>query len=240
LGVYGESFFERGEELFMKNKPEEAVTMLEAAINEDPGNEKVYLYLGIVYEQLGDHEKAISVLEAGIEVTDSMDSQFLFNLGNNYYALGKYEEAVNTYTRALKEKPGRAEALLNRANAYMKLEKRQDALKDYKRYIVLKPLDSQKSKIEKVIAILEQRITEERQKKIEEEAKRLAEERSKEEEEKKRLEEEKRKAAEEKKRQEALLDEVLGALEQASSDTKSLSAESEDIQELEGELELDE
>lgn len=224
----------------MKNKPEEALTMLEAAINEDPGNEKIYIYLGIVYEQLGDHEKAISVLEAGIEVTDSMDSQFLFNMGNNYFAMEKYEEAVNAYSMALEEKSGPAEALLNRANAYMKLGKRQEALKDYKRYIVLKPLDPQKSKIEQVIALLEQRIAEEKKRELEEEAKRLAEERRKEEEEKKRAEEEKRKAAEEKKRQEALLNEVLGALEQASSDTKSLSAESEDIQELEGELELDE
>ncbi len=52
----------KGEALFIQNQPRDAEPLLEMALNDDPSNEKVYLYLGIVYQQLGNLDKAIDVL----------------------------------------------------------------------------------------------------------------------------------------------------------------------------------
>ena len=49
---------QQGEQLFLDNKPREALPHLEKALYENPQNEKIYLYLGIVYEQIGDMEKS--------------------------------------------------------------------------------------------------------------------------------------------------------------------------------------
>ena len=64
------SLFARGEELFMQNKLQEAVPLLEGAIGENPSTPQVYLYLGAAYQALGLHEKAIDVFKQGIDRTD--------------------------------------------------------------------------------------------------------------------------------------------------------------------------
>ena len=48
---------EEGERLFIENKPDEALPLLLEALNADSANEKIYLYLGVIYEQLDLPEK---------------------------------------------------------------------------------------------------------------------------------------------------------------------------------------
>ena len=54
------------EKLFMENQPQEAVTLMESALETNPGNPDLYLYLSIIYQQLGNYERAIGILEGGL------------------------------------------------------------------------------------------------------------------------------------------------------------------------------
>ncbi len=228
--------------------------MLEAALSEEPENEKVYLYLGIIYEQLDMHEKAVNILEIGLTTGSHYRNKMLFNLGNNYYVMGQKEKALSSYSQLIEEKGGYAVAYLNRANTYLALERHREAVDDYTAYLSLRPSAPQKEKIEELIDLIKQSIAEkerhkreeelrrqeEEKRRLEEERKRREEEERRKEEERRRQEEEQKRREEERKKQEALLREVMESLNNASDDTTSKSAEAEDIEEFEMELELQE
>lgn len=239
--LLGETFFESGEKLFLENKPEEALVMLEAALGEEKNNEKLYLYLGIIYEQIGEYEKAVSILDLGLSGAEKYRETFLFNLGNNLYLIEDYEKAEKQYTEVIKENPGFSPGYLNRANTRMKLEDYRLALTDYRRYLSLRPSAPQKKEIEEVIRILTQNIAEEERKKAEAEqaAKRKAEEEKlRKEEEARRKEEERKRAEEEKRKQQELLNKVLNSLENAELDTSGKFADSETIEDFEQDLDI--
>lgn len=203
-----ESLFKKGEDYFINNQPEEAVSVLEAAIAGENVDFKAYLYLGIAYEQLGFYDKAIEVLQRGMDKKGADRGMFLLNIGNNYVRKEESKEAVAFYSKALEIDSSNTTALRNRANEYLRLKEYDKALDDYKLYLSLEPEAYQKDRIEKVIALLGNKIDEMAKQKLEEERKRLAEE----------------------KKQQELLDKVLNSLNNASEDTTNLSAGSEDVE----------
>jgi tetratricopeptide (TPR) repeat protein len=201
---------QQGEQLFLENKPQEALPHLEKALYESPQEEKIYLYLGIIYEQLNDTEKSIQVLKRGLNVAKSHKDLFYYNLGNNHFRRQEYTVAEQMYSNALQVNGALDVAYLNRANARLELEELQDARQDYIQYLRLDPDTPQRQNIEKLIALLGQVV-----------------------------EEAERKQQEELARQKALLDEVLNSLKNASEDTRNLSAGSEEIQEDYEEVDID-
>ncbi len=230
----------------MENKFEEALPMLEAAIGEDPTEEKAYIYISIMHEASGQYEDAIAILQEGLPYAKKLLPNFHFNLGNNFFALKKYDEAEKQYSQAIQTKSGFAAAYLNRANTRVQNTAYREAINDYNLYLKIKPQTQQRQNIEKVIDILTKRLAEaerikreEEKQRREEEARKAEEEKKRAEEERKRKEEEERKREEEKKRQEALLQEVLESLNNAEEDTTDLEAGSEDIEEFDLDIELE-
>lgn len=201
---------QQGEQLFLENKPREALPHLEKALYENPQEEKIYLYLAIVYEQLNDTEKSIQILKRGLNVSQGHKDLFYYNLGNNHFRMQEYTVAEQMYNNALEINGALEVAYLNRANARLELESFQDARQDYIDYLRLDPDTPQRENIEKLIALLGQII-----------------------------EEAERKRLEELERQKALLSEVLDTLKNASEDTRNLSAGSEDIQEEYEEIDIE-
>ncbi len=204
-----ESSFQRGEKLFMENKPAEAVFALEEVVRSDPGNEKAFLYLGIAYEQLGQYENAVAAYARGLERASAYRDTFLFNMANNYLRLGQDQEAADALNLTLKTNGSFAPAYLNRGNLRVKTGEYREAVNDYQNYITLRPDDPQRQEIEQMISLLSGELQNQERRKLEDE----------------------RKRKEEAARQQALLDQVLGSLENAGSDTTNLSAgsgESED------------
>ena len=201
--LYAESdLLKRGEQYFVRNQPDKAVNILEQAMLENPGNYKVYLYLGISYEQLTRYQKAIDTYRKGItQISDHKDLLYA-NIGNNYIRLGKSKKAVESFTKALSIHSTNAPALRNRAGEYLRLKEYDKALADYKLYLTLEPNAYQKDDIAKVITLLQGTLDEIAKKKLEEEQKRLTEE----------------------KKQQELLNKVLNSLSNASEDTTNLSA----------------
>ncbi len=208
--------FARGEELFVNNKPAEAVGYLESAIRKDPGKELAYLYLGTAYFQLGKTADAISTLKKGSAGAGGYSKLFSYYLGVFYESQKKNAFAEEMYTDALKADPSYAQAFLNRANVKFNQGKYRDSVPDYRSYLTLEPETPQRESIERLIALLEQGFAEEDRLKAEE-ARRLAEEAA---------------------RKAKLLEDVAASLKDAAEDTEGTSVGTEGAEGYDDESQL--
>jgi len=196
-----------GIDLFLNNKPAEAASLFAIALKKDPGSNKIYNYLGIVYEQLGENGKAIETYKRGLEVAGDLKSTFLTNIANNLSIMGNYEDAIDYYTQAINI-DNNGDALRNRAGEYLRKQFYSEALSDYKLYIAIETNPYQEAEIKRVISLLELKMDELARKQIEDERKRLEEEA----------------------RQKELLSQVLNSLNSAGDDTTNLSAGTESVE----------
>lgn len=213
--LWGGDTLERGIKAFRDSKNSEAVSLLESALNEEPGNDRVHLYLGIVYQVSGITEKAESIMLTGISLAGPNRNQIRFNLANLYFSRERFDEAARFYSDIIGSGGEYVpRATLNRANVSMKTGRYKDAITDYENYLSLDPASSQRANIEKLLALLKEQVTRE------EEQLRIAEEN--------RIAEEKRRQEEEA-RQQALLNDILGDLDTAGGNTSNYTAGSENI-----------
>jgi tetratricopeptide (TPR) repeat protein len=218
LGVaYGQSSFAQGEELFLHNKPQEALAYLESAVAEDPGNIRAFLYLGIAYQQLQRLDEAIVVYRRALPMAGQDTALIAFNLGNIYYAKGNVPQAEDCYTQALAANPGYASAYLNRANARLTRKALREALGDYEFYLSLEPNSAKRGRIQQlIVAIRADFATAERERILAE-----------------------AQAAAEAERKRRILEEAAASLQSAVDETKGLSSGSEDVLGYDGEIELE-
>lgn len=214
---YGQSNFDRGQELFMQNNPAQAVTFLERALAEDSANTIIYLYLGIAYEQLGRHDDAIAIYRRVLPIAGSLSANVANNLGNVYFQRGNTEDAERFYTQALSFDSVYPQAYLGRANTRIKAGNLQSAIIDYEQYLSLEPSSSQRANIEQLIGLIRSELAAEEMRKIiaVEEERRLAEERQR------------------------LLDSVSASLQSAADASQGISTGVESVKHYEGEFELD-
>jgi tetratricopeptide (TPR) repeat protein len=196
--LFGTSeFFDRGEALFVQNKPQDARPLLESALNDDPSNEKTYLYLGIIYQQLGDPQKAIDILKRGLGIASAFKDLFYYNLGNDFFSRKEFASAEEMYSNAIASNKNLSESYLNRANTRLQMQKYDGALGDYSLFLQLAPQDPQRPSIEKIMGLLRQ------------------------------AQDDKEKTHQaELAKQQALMKDVLNSLNNAGDSTKNLSVES--------------
>lgn len=254
-------FYEQGLKDFREGREERAVVHLKKALETDLSNDGACLYLGIIYQGIGNTSLAEEYYVRGREI-QGMDYQNLsFNLANLYANQQRFDEADLIYDQLIKT-PGalRAPALLNRANLSVNSESYQLAIDLYLEYLMEEPDTSQRPQIEEMISLLQafldraeqERLAEEerlRQEKLAEEERlrqeaedaRLAEEaerqRLAEAQRQKELEEQRR--LEEEARQKALLEDILSSLSESGDETENLTAESEEVKEVFEESDLD-
>jgi tetratricopeptide (TPR) repeat protein len=205
------SSLEEGEKLFLDNQLQQALPALEAALYEEPQNEKIYLYLGIIYAQLGDAERSLQIMRRGLNVAREFLDRLYYNIANLYFRQGDYRLAEEMYGKALEANRRFGDGYLNRAQARMELEEYANARNDYIQYLRLVPDSPQRPEIEKLIALLEQALSAAELKRQQELA-----------------------------QQQALLNAVLDSLKNASEDTRNLSAGSEEIEEEYEEIDITE
>lgn len=215
--VFASDFSERGIKLFMENKPQEAVAVLELASKEPAAEEKLFLYLGIAYQQLGKWDEAIASFRKGLAKASTYRHQFLFNIANSFYAQGRNAFALEYYDQALAERSDYAQAYLNRANARMRVGNHGGAVADYSVYLSLDPGSTQATDIRRLIDLLGSKAAEADRLQAEAAARKLDEDQAR----------------------QALLDEVTRSLLEAAEATTNLSAGSGDVQGYDSDLSLD-
>jgi len=229
----------RGEQLFLEDDPAGARGYLEQAVQENPEDFRLHMYLAVVLEQLADYDAAIEVLLASASLAEAELGVVYFNLANNHFRNGDTEKAEQYYTKAVEQDSRMADAYLNRANLRVRGLEYDGAITDYRDYLRLEPGSSQRSDVERMIALLrdtqeaEQRQAEAERRRAEEllrqeresEAARVAEER-------RRVEEAQRVAREAEERRRVLLDSVLDSLGGATGEGRSVRAPGEDIEDI--------
>jgi tetratricopeptide (TPR) repeat protein len=209
--------FSRGEDLFMRNRPGEALEFLEAAAAEDPAHVQAFLYLGIAYQQVDRVDDAIAAYRKILPRAGADTARVAYYLGNAYFAKGNAAFARQYYTQAIEADPSYASAYLNRANSLITTGDLREALGDYESYLALEPRSAKRPQIEKLIAFIRDEFAAEERRRI------LAEEA----------------ARQEAERKQRLLDEVSASLQAAAEESRGLSAGTEDVQGYEGEFELE-
>ncbi len=240
--AYGESNFSKGEQLFLENKPEEAIVYLKKAYSSKEDS-KVYEYLSLSYFQLGMYDEGIAIVNAGMKVSGTDKKLLAFNAGNAAFIQGKYEAADAWFTTAIMADATYSSPVLNRANTRIYENKITDAKADYRKFLELEPDDYRRPEIEEIlkeidaeIALEEQREAERKaeEQRIREEEERLAEAQRKAEEERQAAferemaaqeAERQRLAAEEAERKRKLLEEVAASLQDAENAYMSVGAE---------------
>jgi tetratricopeptide (TPR) repeat protein len=201
----------------MQNKPQEALAFLESAAAEDPAHIQAFLYLGIVYQQLNRIDDAIATYRKILPRAGTETARIAYNLGNAYFIKGSASFARQYYSQAIEADSSYASAYLNRANTLVKTGELKDAVTDYESYLTLEPRSSKRPQIEKLITFIQEEFAAGERRRI------LAEETA-------------RREAE---RRQRLLDEVSASLQAAAEESKGLSTGSENIQNYEGEFELE-
>jgi tetratricopeptide (TPR) repeat protein len=213
---HGQSNFSRGEELFLQNKPGEAVVFLENALVDNPANITACLYLGIAYEQMQKADEAIAVYRRGLPNAGNHSANIANNLGNVYFQKGDMESAEQFYSQAIGFDAVYSRAYLGRANTRIKAGNLRTAVTDYEQYLALQPRSDQRGQIEQLVAIIRAEFAAEERKRLlaEEEERRLAEERKK------------------------LLDSVSASLQSAADASQGISSGAESVENYDGEFEL--
>jgi tetratricopeptide (TPR) repeat protein len=216
-GLYGQSSFAQGEELFLRDKPQEALVYLQSAIAENPENVRAYLYLGVVFQQLNRLDEAIAIYRRVLPIAGADTALIAYNMGNVYYAKGSLTLAEDMYTQALEANPGYAAAYLNRGNARLTRQALQDAVYDYEAFLNLEPGSGKRGRIEQLISAIRSDFAAAEQERIRSEAQ----------------------AAAESDRKRRILEEAAASLQSAAEDTRGLSSGSEGALGYEGEFELE-
>lgn len=156
LPGWGQTVLEEAEQLFLWNRPAEALPKFQQALMLDGKNEKIYYYIGYCYMQLKNSAKAIETLQRGLTVATALKADMLNKIGLNYYLIGDLTLSEKYYSQALAESGVLSDAYLNRANSRMDLKAYKDAIEDYRAFLRLEPNSGQRPNIEKLIALLEQ------------------------------------------------------------------------------------
>lgn len=209
--------FIRGEELFIRNKPSEALPYLEKAFVADTAHMEGALYLGMCYEQLEKYDEAIAVYRKILPDAGAESARIAFNLGNLYFKKGSASFAEQFYTQAIRTDPAFASAYLNRANTRIKTASLRDALQDYEKYLYLEPESSKRPQIEKLVSLIREEFASE-------EIRRLMAEET---------------ARAEAERRQRVMDEVSASLQAQAEEGEGVSAGAEDLSGYEGEFELE-
>ena len=111
--------------LIKLNKFENAEKLINKGLLNHPKNKELLLGLVDIYKKLTIHNPDYAEAHA--------------NLGNSYKELKLYDEALASYTHALRLNPNLAEIYSNRGIVFNELKKYQEALKDYDKAIAIKP-----------------------------------------------------------------------------------------------------
>ena len=230
-----QSSFTRGEELFMQNRPQEAMSYLQTAISEDPAHVTAFLYLGIVYLQMDRIDDAIEIYTRILPRGGTETARIAFNLGNAHFINGDIDSARQYFSRAIEVNQSFAPAYLNRANALIRIGELAAAVQDYQRYLALAPASPQRDQVMRLIAFIQEEFAVEEQRRVF--AEQLAREQAEAEERQRVLAEQL--AIEEAERRRRLLQEVTATIHTVVEGTQGLSFGMEDLQDFDAEFELE-
>jgi len=126
-----------------------ASSQFAAFIREYPNHELVgpaNYSLGWSYFKMGSYEKAISPLKTFLEEYEApevalypYDTDTKLRIGDSYYALGNYSNAIEYYQKAVGAEPGGDYAMFQIANSYYRDEQTYQAVTTFRKFLRIYP-----------------------------------------------------------------------------------------------------
>ncbi len=84
---------------------EESIANFDRGVKLDPANAESHAYFAETLNYLGQPAQALERIQKAIEYDPMLPPNCLFHMGHSYYLLGRYDEAVETISSALKMVP---------------------------------------------------------------------------------------------------------------------------------------
>lgn len=222
--------YDRAIEAMQYDDIDAAVPLLEAHLQATPADADAVRVLAYAYERVGRTDSALALLEratADARLSDAQRALAAFDRGGALARGGRWDQAQTAFSEAIAFDSALSRAYLNRANAALNALSFEQAATDYRLYLVLEPATPQRPQIERVLALLETAIEEERQ---------AAAERERLEAEREHRAEIARQEAEERRR--SVLDSILDSLGSAGGDAESFELDNEDLETYEDDLDI--
>lgn len=136
--VKASGWVEKGVELVVKGKYNDAIEAFNKAIRLDPADAVAYNNRGAAYGQMGNHKQQIEDCNKALQLNPN-DAVAYNNRGVAYGELGNYEQEIEDCTKAIELNPKLAVAYYHRGIAYQKLGNRKQAEKDKRMAYSLNP-----------------------------------------------------------------------------------------------------
>ena len=89
-----------------------------------PNNASAYINVSLISMELGEYAVAIDYLQQASNM-DPSNTQYLFYLGECYYAAKKFEQAITTYETIAKLEQNNLQNCFNLSHAYQKINRRR-------------------------------------------------------------------------------------------------------------------
>lgn len=112
-------------------------TFAEALVADAPRSARSHRELGLVYSELGDHDKATAELVTSRSILPSPATSY--DLGNVLLRTGRYQDAARAYQEALATKPDFVEAMTNLGNAHSAQGDEESAEVWFRRALAVNP-----------------------------------------------------------------------------------------------------
>jgi tetratricopeptide (TPR) repeat protein len=126
------------DQAFDSKDDQETVKFLSLAIEAHPWFVEAYYNRGVVFQNIGETEKALADFNRVLEL-DHENLSAYNNRGAIYRVLKEYDKALADYSEAIALNPEYSKAYNNRGNVYMEMEQFDKALIDYSKAIELNP-----------------------------------------------------------------------------------------------------
>jgi tetratricopeptide (TPR) repeat protein len=139
---FAEAYYERGRTHLALNEYQEALRDFDTAIGLDPQFAEPHNARGYICLAQKEYREALKEFNAAIDLKPESErtlSVAYFSRGFAYSGLGRHQEAINDYTRAIGIRPDYASFYTKRGTAYQETNNHLQALKDFDMAIRLDP-----------------------------------------------------------------------------------------------------
>ena len=117
---------------------QEARKIYSTVLDQDDNNFDALYLLSMIYYQLGDYQKTLTLSSKAIQLYPQNHFPYLCR-GNGLFELHQYADAIENYDKAISLQPDSADAYINRGNAYQQLHRYEAAIENYDKAIHLQP-----------------------------------------------------------------------------------------------------
>jgi adenylate cyclase len=123
----------------MKGDHDKAIAEGKRAIELDPNSADAHVWLGIALNNADRAEEAVPLLERAIRLNPFAHTWYFLHMGNAYQFLGRYDEAIAAYQRALQLSPNNLLAHLSLTATYSRLGRDKEAIAHAKEVLRISP-----------------------------------------------------------------------------------------------------